>query len=928
MSSRYKIGIDLGTSNSVLSYVDKLADTPQSEVVEIPQLVAERATASSRTLPSFLYLPTTDEAEMLKNPVETTRGEILGEFAREQAAHRPERVVSSAKSWLCYGGVDRDAPLLPWGSESLDTAEKLSPIDASSYYLEYFRRVWNESMGKHEEDYRFENQEIVITVPASFDEAAQRLTLEAARRAGYPENVELLEEPQAAFYRWLEQHESEFELSLAERFKTQSSARVLICDVGGGTSDFSLFEIDFTSSEKPTITRVAVSDHILLGGDNMDLAVAHFAEAQLLKQHPEQKLSPHQWKHLVAASRALKERVLSEKTQESDYGIAIPSEGSSLFGGSLTLRLSHQDLENILVEGFFPFVGADDLPKRSGSGLREWGLPYAQDSAVTRHLAAFLSGRMLDAVLFNGGSLQAASLRRRILETLSSWQSDSEPLALETSEMDLAVARGAATHLYRRETESSKILGGYARSVYLQLEGQTKEGVLRLICILPQGTAMQQRVRLEGRSFEALVNQPVRFQIYTSTHRPQDLAGDIVEQPQEVFHRLPPLQTVLSKEVSGRKRKQDEPEYLEVELEAEVNNLGLLQISCVHSEDERWALDFSTRAESIASEGVEEEESASDGLDESALERGRELLSHYYGKGKKSGKGDSPRKLFPQLEEVLELPREEWSTALCRALWPALEKGITRRARSLAHEVNWLSVAGYSLRPGFGDKLDSWRMDQLWRLEELGMAYPKENQAIAQWWILWRRVSAGLNRERQHTLYAMAKKQLAKKGSDSPELYRFLGTLDELALEEKSEILRVLFRRITGRKARGIEHHIWALGRLASRVSLNGKAHTVLPPSVLEQHLSRLFELDWTQGDLRYLNAAVSQIMRVTGDRARDFSEDLRMTAAKKLQTSQASAEQIGLVQELLEVDRDTENRFFGESLPLGIRLQGERGES
>ncbi len=926
MSSRYKIGIDLGTSNSVVSYVDTLSENPRSEILNIPQLVAERAKDELTSLASFIYLPTEEESELFENPIrsDSTKSYALGEFARVQSAHRAERVISSAKSWLCYGGVDRDAPVLPWGSETISASEKLSPIDASAILLNYFLCVWNETLGSHEEDYRFEKQEIVITVPASFDEAAQRLTLEAAKRAGYPDNVELLEEPQAAFYCWLEQHESSFRAELSERFKQQNTARVLICDVGGGTSDFSLFELDFRSGDTPVITRVAVSDHILLGGDNMDLAVAHFAERKITSAQAEKELSAHQWKHLVAASRNLKERMFSETSGEADYGVAIPSEGSSLFGGSLTARLTHDELQHVLIEGFYPFVDADEVPKKSASGLRAWGLPYAFDSAITRHLAAFLSGRKIDAVLFNGGSLRPQKLRERIQAVLTQWQNAEMPLALETSEMELAVARGAASYLYRRETESAKIQGGYARSVYLQLEGNSRPETLRAICILPQGAVIQQKVLLEGRSFEALVNQPVQFQLYTSTHRPQDAAGDIIEQPQERFHRLPPLQTVLAQETTNR--KQQGQQYLKVELEAEVNNLGLLQISCVHSDEQRWALDFSTRAEATPVETVEEQKTSDPLVDEKVLEQGRHLLARYYGKGKKSGQEDSPRKAFSQLEELFELPREEWNTVLCRALWPALEKGITRRARSLLHEVSWLGLAGYTLRPGFGVELDPWRMDQLWRLEQLGMAFPRENQALAQWWILWRRVSAGLNRERQHTLFASAKKQLSKKGADSPELYRFLGTLDELAVEEKSEILKLLFKRISGRRAHGIEHHIWALGRLASRVSLNGKAHTVLPPAALERYLPTLFELDWSKGDLRYLNAAVSQMLRVTGDRARDFSEEIRNEAAHKLRHSRASEEQIRVVQELVEIDSETENRFFGESLPLGIRLQGEEG--
>ena len=419
---KFSIGIDLGTSNSVLAY-SPLSGEGGTEVLAIPQWDTPSTVTESETLPSFLYLPEEAiAAEILGHGIGPGDW-VVGRLAQRKASETPGRVVKSAKSWLCHHAADRSAPFLPWGSDELASQDKISPVAASANILAHLRAAWDARFSRQGPGFAFDAQDITITVPASFDAAAQRLTLAAAEQAGFPGHVRLLEEPQAAFYSWLERQTDGDDPWSAPPNSRTAARHVLVIDVGGGTSDFSLFELTrHVDGCDPAIKRVAVSDHILLGGDNIDLAIAHMVEPRLVTGGG--GLSAGQWDHLVARCRFLKEKALSgEGAPEEVFTVSIPGRGSRLFADSLSAQVTRAELEGLILDGFLPDCRSTDWPRRALGAIKEFGLPYAYDSAITRHLATFLRDRAsVDAVLFNGGSLQFPRLRNRLREQIGKWQ--------------------------------------------------------------------------------------------------------------------------------------------------------------------------------------------------------------------------------------------------------------------------------------------------------------------------------------------------------------------------------------------------------------------------------------------------------------------------------------------------------------------------
>jgi molecular chaperone DnaK (HSP70) len=467
--ARFSVGIDLGTTNSTLAFVPLEGDA-KSEILMISQWDSLTAMAEAPTLPSFLYLP---EEAVVTQLHDKKAGEgvwIIGRLARTKAAERPDRVAYSAKSWLSHHAADRSTPFLPWGSGEIANERKISPVRASALILHYLRDAWNDRFAGSGAD--FDSQVITVTVPASFDAVAQRLTLAAAEEAGFPETVRLLEEPQAAFYRWLEQHDSGQGLWATLFDHNAGPHHVLVVDIGGGTSDFSLFELrPNDGSRGPGIERIAVSNHILLGGDNMDLAIARRLEPQLVTD--EEGLSVSQWGHLVARCRDVKEKALSsEGLPDEAFTVSIPGRGSSLVAAARSAHIARAEIEELLLDGFFPECDANDGPIQTKAALGEWGLPYAPDPAVTRHLVDFLRDRpAVDAVLFNGGALHPRPLRQRICREIGKWQGRSVPIVLENPEPDFAVARGAARFGRIVHSRAQGIETGPAHTMYLEAHG-------------------------------------------------------------------------------------------------------------------------------------------------------------------------------------------------------------------------------------------------------------------------------------------------------------------------------------------------------------------------------------------------------------------------------------------------------------------------
>ncbi len=606
---RYAVGIDLGTTHCALSYVDSEQSVGE-EIVQalllIPQLVAPGAVEARPLLPSFLYLPHADEfrAGDLGLPWQHDTTRIGGELARHQGTMTPIRLVASAKSWLCHPDLDRKAPCLPAGAPA--EIPQLSPFDASVQFLTHLRNAWN---GLH--PYApLHQQAVTVTVPASFDPAARELTAEAARAIGI-EHLVLLEEPQAALYSWVNDSQGSW------RQQVQVGDVILVVDVGGGTTDLSLIAV--TEHEGALeLVRVAVGEHILLGGDNMDLALAYLLKTKLAQSGVE--LDRWQVQALTHGCRQAKETLLADATLER-VPVVVPSRGSRLIGGSIRTELTRAEIETSLIEGFFPSVAADARPlSRPRGALTKVGLPYAQDPAVTRHLAAFL-GRQTGAtddlsgfvapaagasflhptaILFNGGVFKAAALQTRVLEVLNQWLTDeSAPPArlLAAQNLDLAVAQGAAFHAHVRRHGGVRIRGGTSHSYYVGVESAMPaipgmEPELQALCVVPFGLEEGSPPVTPPQEFGLIVGEPVRFRFFGSSVRHDDQVGDLLETwAADELADMDDIQTTLP----AQTRKQGE--VVAVRLQAAVTEVGTLELTAIPVEatDERWNVAFHTR---------------------------------------------------------------------------------------------------------------------------------------------------------------------------------------------------------------------------------------------------------------------------------------------------------------------------------------------
>ena len=606
--ARYAVGIDLGTTHSALSYQRLDAEHgrgAQQAVLPLPQLTAPGTVEERQLLPSFQYLPA--DAEFPKGALALPwkwDGPVVGELARSHGAKVPSRLVSSAKSWLCHPGVDRRSALLPFNAPP--DVPRLSPVEASARTLEHLRAAWEKAFGK---DAPLASQQVVVTVPASFDAAAKDLTLEAARQAGLGE-VTLLEEPQGALYAWLEAQGEGF------RKQLKPGDVILVVDVGGGTSDFSLIAV-LDKGGDLALERLAVGDHILLGGDNMDLALAYqVAEGFRAQGKP---LDAWQLVALTASCRQAKELLFNQPDLEK-APVVVPSRGSSLMGGTLKAELDRATLTKLLTDGFFPKVGVDEAPKAgAGSGLRQLGLPYAQDAGITRHLGAFLARQakaLQDAgapvklegrafvhptcVLFNGGVFKALALKERVLQVLGSWlkQDKGAPVReLPGADLDLAVARGAAYYGWVKDGHGLRIRGGTARAYYVGVESSMPavpgfSPPVRALCVAPFGMEEGTQADVPPQEFGLLVGEATRFRFFSSSTRRTDKVGDVLDDAErtEGLEELPPVETALAE--GSRKAG----ELVPIHMQAAVTELGQLELKCLERSGKgRWKLELNVR---------------------------------------------------------------------------------------------------------------------------------------------------------------------------------------------------------------------------------------------------------------------------------------------------------------------------------------------
>ena len=938
--TQYLVSIDLGTTNTVLAYA--LPGAAGVELLAIDQLVAPGEVAGSALLPSMRYHPAEGELApgelqlpwIQPDPAGVERVAV-GRLARLLGGQAPGRLVASAKSWLSHAGADRMAAILPWGAEDADVA-KVSPVAASASYLAHLAAAWNARFPQAP----LERQQIVLTVPASFDEGARALTLEAARMAGLPE-LRLLEEPQAALYDWLYRHRGSLARDLA------GTRLVLVADVGGGTTDFSLVKVELDEDGQPRLTRIGVGNHLILGGDNMDLALAHLAESRLAGKDANERLSAGRLAQLTERCRAAKEQLLAPDAPEQ-VGVTLLGSGSRLIGASRSATITREDVARIVLDGFFPPNEAQEGAKRARAGIVEFGLPYASDPAITRHLAGFLrqhaqaarealgvedDGRLPvpDTLLLNGGVFRGAALAQRLADVLSHWRGAPVKM-LHNEDPDVAVARGGVAYSLARAGQAPSIESGSARNYYLLLDAQQPgaggDNSVRAVCLLPRGAPAGEEIRLEGRSFALRLGRPVRFHLVSSTADPEGRLpqpGDLLDLPVADIVRLPAISTVLRS-----KRSTDIP----VQLATVLSEVGTLEVSCVAEEDasQRWRLEFQLRAQ-------EDDETPEDASLPPELVDAIARIDRIFGNRSQQVDPREVRQLRASLEHLLG-GRERWTTPLLRRLFDALLARAKGRRRSAEHERVWLNLAGYCLRPGFGHPLDEWRIEQLWAMFELGAQYHKDSQVRAEWWTLWRRVAGGLSVEAQLRLLddfafnlqadeaERGRRPVSLVDGSEDDMLRVGASLERIPAAYKAEIGDWLMQqimampagaKIDARAAARYGRYLWALGRVGARQSFHGAAHEVAPSASAESWLGQLLRLDWKK--IEPAGFAAAHIARMTGDRSRDIGQAVRDEVLRRLAATGAPPSWSAMVREVVELDQAVETRMLGDALPPGLKL-------
>ena len=633
-------------------------------------------------------------------------------------------------------------------------------------------------------------------------------------QAGIP-RVVLLEEPLTAFYAWLYRHEQDWQDLMEE------GQLILVCDIGGGTTDFTILAV--RRGEKGLrFDRLAVGEHLMLGGDNMDLALARRIESQLAGSGQKQ-LDSKTWHQLWHRCRQAKERLLSpdvapqsERSEKKSVDITLMGSGGRVIGGMLKSTLTAGQVEEQIIEGFFPFVSVEDLPEggRRG-GLTEWGLPYVQDPAVTRHLAAFWrrflpllkketgrSSLFPEFLLFNGGALTPASIRRRLMELVQRWFQGGAgngwvPVELENPRPELAVAEGAAYYGLVRMGEGTRVGAGSPRSYYVEVgDGKNKDGGKKAVCLVPRGTEEGFTEELAQPAFQVLTNRPVSFQIFSSSTRLGDRMGDVVRLEEDEATPLPPVRTVL------RYGKKGSAQPLPIQLRVHMTEIGILELWCqARQTPHRWQLQFDIRQQ--RQQGEPQEMAAGETLDADLIDQGRAKIQSVF-----KAKSESPDGLMKGLISILDSGKESWSFLLIRKLADTLLECVWGRGISPSHEARWLNLTGFCLRPGFGDPLDEWRIREAWKLYPQGLQFPKEAQARSEWWIFWRRIAGGLTVGQQWQIYqnvsiGLQPAETGKKkpsvnawrGQEELEVWMMLANLERLPSKVKEESGRPASRK-------------------------------------------------------------------------------------------------------------------------------------
>lgn len=875
-----KVGIDLGTTNSALAFIDPVeaedSSFPPIHIFQVPQLVAPGRTEAHKTLPSFMFLED---------------GRPIGLYAREQGALVPTRLVHSAKSWLSNPDVDRTAKILPWDSQ--ETGRVLSPVEVSTAFLTKFREAWDQG---HE---ALAEQDVVLTVPASFDEEARELTVMAAEQAGLPK-LTLLEEPAAAFYSWIANN---FERSRKLLYDGQI---VLVCDVGGGTSDFSLIRVS-REGDRVDFTRTAVGKHLLLGGDNLDLTLAWLVETKLGAQ-----LSIRQRSGLRRQCSAAKERLLCDSHLKS-VEITVLGGGSSLIGGSLKTEILREEALELTLEGFLPRSERGQAPKEEKRSLfRELGLPYVTDPAITKHLNAFLesAGQAPDAILFNGGFFIPEICRERLADVVGHWYGK-RPEILENRDLDLAVAAGAAYYSYVRSTGSGVLVrGGLPRTYYLGI-GQPAEDKITGVCLVPRGAEEGATLEIDREDLQLVANRPVSFRLYSSLTRTEDPPGQVVEfaGADPDLHTHAPLHAVI------RFGKKIGEKLIPVKVGARLTEIGTLETWCESKvSDHRWRLHFQLRK--AAAEPAAGKPAAVVG--EEALKQAENAIRNVFSVSAKPA--IAPEELPAKLEQMLALGRSSWPLTAIRRLADVFLEVVEGRKKSPAFEARWLNLCGFCMRPGFGFPGDDFRVEQARRIYASGLQFANQVQCEIDWWIFWGRIAGGLNRNQQIDLYQrLAPALLPRPGKKQRlnssllrEMWRTAASLELLPIQTKTELGDALARAVKSGSFR--ESELWCLSRFGARELFYGPINLVLPPATVTRWVEILLKVD-SAGE------ALAAMARRTDDPTRDLNPAVRDAVRQKLQAMSHAERLLAILDGDEDRDEQSLGRIFGEELPSGLVL-------
>ena len=907
---KYFVGIDLGTTNSVVSYRAESESLDASRLLSIPQFMSDASVREFTHLPSAIYLIAKDEKAQLSpqlpwSDLNQAEAHLVGMGALELGKRRANQLVQSAKSWLSHRQVNRREKILPWGS---DSETKLSPLDATALTLKHLHNAWNHQF----KDAPLAQQYVALTLPASFDEEARAFTLEAAKSAGL-DNLYLIEEPQAACYHWISNPEQLAQLA--------EKKMLLVIDVGGGTTDFSLVKIQ-NLNDKVSLHRIAVGNHLLLGGDNLDQGLAYQLDPQKISA-----LSASRLAALVQQTRQAKETLLSNDAPEQ-LSLTVLGGGSRLIGGSQKFNVQRDVLLNQIDHGFFPEAKLEDKTIKTSYGVHTLGLPYEKDAAITRHLAEFLAlhnkeiervcgegSQIPDAVLFNGGLFNSETLKKRLIDQLTTWRQQSlfECGALEP---DHAVAKGACIYvsglgLSNKQLEGNnqvtRIESGVAHSLYLALQGG------KYLTLLPKGLAKNQWVELD-KHFQITLGQDVQFPLYRSDDSLLHDAGQLLENDEGMVF-ISDLVSHLSC---------DKEQQLAVKVRAQLTEIGVLAVELISLDsDQSWLLDFSTQSS--------EKQSTTTSLQDNDLMHknlglAEELLAQCFSKQGQKQDSNLIKSLKTDIDKLLGA-RDDWNLATSRRLVDKLWSLRSGRQKSASHERQWYQLTGFCMRPGYGASDDEERVKQLYTLSQQP---PKHDDSMVwgQYWTLWRRIAAGLGGTEQVNLHKKFAdyyspsgqrsrdkvKQLATRSGD--DLIRLIGSLERLPIETKLTSIEWLKKRLS--KTSEPDTAWWTIGRLASQQLVLSDTFEPLAFDKIKPLLEICLKEDWKKRKQAGLAAVL--MAQANPEKDQDI-EKYKKKIINKLKKDKCPTHWSLRLENEEPLDKDALNRFVGESLPIGLSL-------